>query len=1520
MPEIKNNFLQSKMNKDLDARLIPNGQYRSAQNININKSEGPDVGAIENVLGNFKLTDFGLGASKAEVIGSYFDDINERIYVFITNYTDASLNRLSNNCAGYPTFSQSTNQGVCCALVYFDFPTGSTATLLFGPWLNFSLTHPILGVTLIENQLFFTDARNQPRKINVDNAISAPYDLSSQNYNNPFYINEDQISVAKYYPYKPIQVADNGALNSATNQAAGSFVVGTIYDITSGGGSGGKIQITTTTGGAIVIAGGEGYSTSFTQLINGVTYNLTAGATGLMKDVVSEDLPLPSEIDISTAGSYNVAAPIAYTGGPITQSIGSTVRVVDAPGTASIVPEGTQLLAKSGSDIKLSKAVTFAVGAKLVIGANPDYDPNYQGDEQVLRDDFVKFAYRLKFIDNEYSLISPFTQACFIPKQWGYYLKSDFIDTYQSTITTIMENLVNQIDFKIPAPDKIDQTQMTWVEAIDLLHLQSIDIIWNSATDPNFKVLDTIDLDTITQKGVSNVYTYKYVSRKPIRTLPETDITRVSDKVPVRAKAQESVGNRIVYANYVQNLGRPKSLPYNVSIDEKFKDAQSSNLNIATDPILRVEYPNHSVKQNRTYQVGIVLVDRYGRQSDVILSSNDDFQGAVDFQGSTIFHQYRTSGQPLRTNANYQTDIWPGDSIKCLFTNVIPKTFNVRGYAGLWEDDQSNATGWYSYKVVVKQQEQEYYNAYVPGILNNYAQEDVGSAVTSNSIANIVLIGDNINKIPRELQDVGPEQRQFAAEVDLWCRLDSGNYGSSIQYYPNRDSDTVRLIGTFTDLHYNRTNPGVDGGENAGVEWVPTSTPTQSTDPYVVSPFYNVPGNNFEVNSEMKVPFETAGNDTLIARISTEKAMGRIGGAGITGGSNGNPWLGVPENILWYQKPPLGIFEVRPVSSNLDIYWETSTSGKISSLNTSILTGDTTTPIGLQAFNFSFNEGMPPLTFVSSSFYPLGNGNIILNNPNTTVTVTSVLNGISAPIDIFDVVRDNGNNSFRLRIKANKYSVYLQTSPTVDNYTITFSVTNVDGQGNTITSQITVNPPNLLGNINPGWIDNGGSLGPAPSTGNNIYGGGREAEWPFGAFNADQLTNPVFVNDPSDPSVLPPFNLPSPPADNTFDVVNSRAAKSGAYLGVFKSTDTFDWSILASGWNGLVSLNGFNGSYASGVSGIPFLIKTQLVWKPLNVDFWWSGRINANNESEPAWRSMFEKNAVGETVITSSAIFQDYWLDSAQRSDPNGTYSGNNGVYSGGQLFSGEMKSKLTQTGNQEVSAYAATKYAGQPSPPPDLPGTGGFLQSYGGGLNPAAVEDFIAVSNEFNVSAPTQAYNNVPETVFHKLRGLAHWYSDLRNVYAAYPGSSFVQGANTPLYCMHSKQPGTNDYYMPQYEVTAIGNYNYQSQITSGTQLPAIQPNTTVFTNQFGTLNRPYLGNVAPANLPFTPPSGGANDTLYRVTMRVYDAADTSVSSFNDIYLYFFVSNEFAENQGLTVNNQFGGGGSGEDENDEEG
>ena len=52
MPEIKNQFTGGKMNKDLDERLVPSGEYRDAMNVQVSTSEGSDVGTVQNILGN----------------------------------------------------------------------------------------------------------------------------------------------------------------------------------------------------------------------------------------------------------------------------------------------------------------------------------------------------------------------------------------------------------------------------------------------------------------------------------------------------------------------------------------------------------------------------------------------------------------------------------------------------------------------------------------------------------------------------------------------------------------------------------------------------------------------------------------------------------------------------------------------------------------------------------------------------------------------------------------------------------------------------------------------------------------------------------------------------------------------------------------------------------------------------------------------------------------------------------------------------------------------------------------------------------------------------------------------------------------------------------------------------------------------------------------------------------------------------------------------------------------------------
>ena len=91
MAEVKNAFIKSKMNQDLDARLLPSGEYREGFNIQVSKSEGPDVGALENVLGNQMLATSQedleqlTGLTTIIIIGAYVDKSSDTLFLFITD-------------------------------------------------------------------------------------------------------------------------------------------------------------------------------------------------------------------------------------------------------------------------------------------------------------------------------------------------------------------------------------------------------------------------------------------------------------------------------------------------------------------------------------------------------------------------------------------------------------------------------------------------------------------------------------------------------------------------------------------------------------------------------------------------------------------------------------------------------------------------------------------------------------------------------------------------------------------------------------------------------------------------------------------------------------------------------------------------------------------------------------------------------------------------------------------------------------------------------------------------------------------------------------------------------------------------------------------------------------------------------------------------------------------------------------------------------------------------------------------
>ena len=146
MAEVKNAFIKSKMNKDLDARLIPQGEYRDAVNVQVSKSEGDDVGALENVLGNFSIAEFEPTVSDLTCIGFFVNEFNSTVYLFFTDYTDLYT-------GGNPTYNPSANNFI---YQYNTLSSGDGVTkLVEGAFLNFSKNRPIIGVNVVEGLIVF---------------------------------------------------------------------------------------------------------------------------------------------------------------------------------------------------------------------------------------------------------------------------------------------------------------------------------------------------------------------------------------------------------------------------------------------------------------------------------------------------------------------------------------------------------------------------------------------------------------------------------------------------------------------------------------------------------------------------------------------------------------------------------------------------------------------------------------------------------------------------------------------------------------------------------------------------------------------------------------------------------------------------------------------------------------------------------------------------------------------------------------------------------------------------------------------------------------------------------------------------------------------------------------------------------------------------------------------------------------------------------------------------------------------
>ena len=319
----------------------------------------------------------------------------------------------------------------------------------------------------------------------------------------------------------------------------------------------------------------------------------------------------------------------------------------------------------------VAKFAPYSSATVLSIGTT-----NEQGatiTSNFLENKIIRFSYRWKFEDGEYSTLAPFTTSMFS--------RLGNADTVSLTAGNFGEietfiNAIKSVQLQVPTP-----TGYGIVEA---------ELVYKETGSSALYVAES--------QAVSSTTTFVnffYESQDPFRTIPSSQLTRVYDAVPRKAKTQELAGSRLIYGNFLQNYNIP---------DVSFNVTRTGETAARNDRI-----PYLSVKSRRTYQVGIVLADKFGRSTPVILSSTG---------GDSIY-----------------VDPAIGDADTTTAFNALRISFSQD------QIDALKALDWaYSYKVVIKQREQEYYN-WISIISGQDAVE---------------RLGDSINKIPRDQTAVIP--------------------------------------------------------------------------------------------------------------------------------------------------------------------------------------------------------------------------------------------------------------------------------------------------------------------------------------------------------------------------------------------------------------------------------------------------------------------------------------------------------------------------------------------------------------------------------------------------------------------------------------------------------------------------------------------------------------------------------------------------------------------------------------------
>jgi len=176
--KISRNFTKGIMNKSFDERLVPDGQYIDAVNIQVGDGSTDNSGVVKPVVGNSKMSviatpTFTELSDDAVCVGSIADEETGHIYWLVTDTRTYGVEQLEYKTDMIVGANARNNYNLKYVIV-------STALLEPGvesdTILKFNKNRRISAINIVDGVMYFTDGINEPRQI----VLSKTYSYSTE--------------------------------------------------------------------------------------------------------------------------------------------------------------------------------------------------------------------------------------------------------------------------------------------------------------------------------------------------------------------------------------------------------------------------------------------------------------------------------------------------------------------------------------------------------------------------------------------------------------------------------------------------------------------------------------------------------------------------------------------------------------------------------------------------------------------------------------------------------------------------------------------------------------------------------------------------------------------------------------------------------------------------------------------------------------------------------------------------------------------------------------------------------------------------------------------------------------------------------------------------------------------------------------------------------------------------------------------------------------------------------------------